>query len=46
MGEKNFLTEVHITCVFLLFSKVNPNFDLVKQFSLYNFDIFVCNKAH
>ena len=46
MGEKKFLTEVHYTCVFLLFYKVNTNFDLDKQFSLYNFDILVCNEAH
>ena len=31
---------------FLLFYKVNTNFDLERQFSLYNFDIFVCNEAH
>ena len=46
MGEKNFLTEAHYTCVFLLFFKVNTNFNLEKQFSLYIFDIFVCNEAH
>ena len=46
MGEKKILTEVHYTCVFFKFYKVNTNFDLDKQFSLYKFDIFVCNEAH
>ena len=31
---------------FFLIYKMNTNFDLDEQFSLYNFAFFVCNDAH
>ena len=43
--KKKRLTEVHYFCFFLVIYRVKTNFNLDKQFSLYNFDIFVCNEA-
>ena len=46
LWEKKMFNQSSLHLFFFLIYKVNTNFNLDKQFSLYNFAIFVCNEAH